>query len=76
MEQTNKSLRNCKVCGLSNEETKFQVNKRICIKCNSKKCNAKYGNEYFRIYMKDHYIPSGANRGRPKKVVEIITSNN
>ena len=71
MDQTNKSLRMCKVCGLSNEETKFQVNKRICIKCNSKKCNAKYGNEYFRKYMKAHYIPRSTY-----KLLENLTLEN
>jgi hypothetical protein len=72
----NKSIRYCKVCNLSNEVNKFQKNKRICIKCNSKKCNLKLGNEYFRKYMFDHYIPRCNKVGRPKKVVEIITSNN
>ena len=72
MEQTNKSLRMCKVCGLSNEETKFQVNKRICIKCNSKKSNSTVGNEYFRKYMKDHYI----SRRKPKTNDDNINLEN
>ena len=65
----NKSIRYCKVCNLSNEVNKFQKNKRICIKCNSKKCNLKLGNEYFRKYMFDHYIP----RRKPKITEENIT---
>ena len=62
----------CKVCGLSNDVTNFQNNRRTCIKCNSKKCNNKLGNEYFRKYMKDHYISTGVMRGRPKKIEAII----
>jgi hypothetical protein len=47
---------NCKICGLSNIETNFQPKKRKCVKCNSKISNSKLGNEYFRNYMKSHYI--------------------
>ncbi len=31
-----KKIKICKVCGLSNEVTNFQINRRTCIKCNSK----------------------------------------
>jgi hypothetical protein len=62
-----KKIKICKVCGLSDEVTNFQNNRRTCIKCNSKKCNNKLGNEYFRVYMKDHYVSTGIKRGRPKK---------
>lgn len=71
MEQI-KKIKICKVCGLSNEVTNFQVNRRTCIKCNSKKCNNKLGNEYFRKYMKDHYVSNGIKRGRPKKIDATI----
>jgi hypothetical protein len=60
----------CKICGLSNEETRFQVNRRSCIKCNSKKCYDKIiserGLEYFAKKMKEAYKPYGI-KGRPRK---------
>ncbi len=65
MDQNNK-VKICKVCGLSNEVTRFQK-KLTCIKCNSQKNNSKYGKEYFTNYSKCHYTPTGKPRGRPKK---------
>ena len=45
------NIKNCLICGLSNVETKFQPSRKYCIKCNSKKCNEKLGNEYFNNKM-------------------------
>ena len=58
------NIKNCLVCGLSNVETKFQPSRKYCIKCNSKKCNEKLGNEYFNNKMKARYIRHG-QVGRP-----------
>lgn len=49
----------CRVCGLDSTETRFQINRRICNKCNSKHSNEKLKQErpeYFRNYMKAHYV--------------------
>jgi hypothetical protein len=62
-----KKIKICKVCGLSDEVTKFQK-KLTCIKCNSLKNNMKYGKEYFVNYSKSHYVPTGTPRGRPKRL--------
>ena len=85
MDNKNKVI-NCKVCGLSNEVTKFQVSRKTCIKCNSKICNQKCGKDYFKEYycenmdkicndsIQRYYknrIPSGKPLGRPKKVLII-----
>ena len=71
MEKQNKIVI-CKVCGLTNEETKFQQ-KKTCIKCNSKINNEKYGKLYFREFSKSKYIPTGQKKGRPRE--EIIENN-
>lgn len=73
MEDKKIKIRFCKICGLCETQTRFQISRKTCIKCNSKKCNEMRGNEYFAKYMKDHYIPNGGKRGRPKKeiIVEI-----
>lgn len=65
MDQNNKKIRICKVCGLDEETTKFQPSRKMCIKCNSKQCNERYGKEYFRKYSKSHYVSTGNKRGRP-----------
>ena len=72
MEENKNDIRICKICGKSNLENKFQKNRRKCISCCSKEANQKLlakNPEYFRKYMKDHYISNGNKRGRPKKDV-------
>ena len=72
MDNKNKVI-NCKVCGLSNEVTKFQVSRKTCIKCNSKICNEKIlmkDPSYFNNKVKQRYIPHG-KVGRPKLIIEL-----
>jgi len=62
----------CKVCGLNNNETKFQKRK-TCIKCNSKRCNEKIlmkDPSYFNNKVKSRYVPHG-KVGRPKLIIEL-----
>ena len=64
----------CKICGLNSVETRFQDKRYTCIKCNSKRCNAMRGNEYFRDVMKNRYVKRANPVGRPRK--QLIDNEN
>lgn len=70
----NINIKICVNCGKPEGEVKFQVYRKICTKCNSKKCNEKIKMEkpsYFREKMKAYYTPHGVI-GRPKKINKNI----
>lgn len=69
------NYKTCKICCMKQSETvKFQKNRRTCIKCNSRKCNEKLGNEYFRLKMVGRYVKLGGKAGRPSKETKLQSS--
>jgi hypothetical protein len=59
----------CKTCGCSSETNKFHS--RECVKCKSKKCNAKLNEKnYYSIYWLKH--ASGLPRGPKPKIIKEI----
>lgn len=66
-------IRICKICNVNNFETRFQPNRKTCIKCNSKICNEKIklmDPSYFNNKVKARYIKHG-KVGRPKLILGI-----
>jgi len=64
------NLKICLACGKCEDEVKFQPYRKLCTKCNSRKCNEKIlsrNPSYFNDIMKERYIPSG-KVGRPRKI--------
>ena len=68
-------IKTCKICGLTNNETRFQDKRKTCIKCNSKRCNEMRGNEYFREKMRERYVKRPNPVGHPKKQPILIIEN-
>lgn len=68
-------IKTCKICGLTNNETRFQDKRKTCIKCNSKRCNEMRGNEYFREVMRNRYVKRENPVGRPRKQPILIIEN-
>lgn len=58
IDNINFNIRICKICVKSEIEVGFQKSRKICIKCNSKRCNEKIlarDPSYFNNIMKARY---------------------